>query len=206
MVEAGAETLATAGAGGKTGFAKTLAAGATDADANTVLLTTCTADGAFGADQMGSPLLVAHMVGAQMAVALAYTTVGAFDLATMADLISTGRAGADMFGAGAFATRPTRVAAGVAVLLATRRTWGNTASCTDDLQAGGALANTPIAYDMAVVIDSQGCCFVTAGMATRSLERSIVTIEVDTERCLTFAVAEGEIGRRHGCLEHGIAY
>lgn len=153
VVEAGAKPLATARTGDKTEFAKTLTAGATVTKVNSVLLAPGAADGASGADQFSASLTGAHMVGAQMAVALAHTTVSTLGLAPVADLIATDWAGAHVFGAGSFAAGPTALTAGVTVFLATGWARNNPTPFTDYFQTGGALAKTAIAGDMALVVD-----------------------------------------------------
>jgi hypothetical protein len=110
-----------AGAGGQTIVAEALSAGGANTGVGAVLLTARTANRTARADQLLLTACLCHAVGAQMALALAYTTCLTLDLAGVTDRIATARADADMCVTSTFAARPAHLPTGRAVLGATDR-------------------------------------------------------------------------------------
>lgn len=102
-----------------------LTTGGADAHLGTVLRTARAAHRAGRADQDAFALLGQHMINPQMATALAHPTTGACHLAGMADRVTADRTGADVLGAGPFATCPAELTTGVTVLPPAGWTGGN---------------------------------------------------------------------------------
>lgn len=153
----------------------------------------------------GAEQCTADAIHTQMAAALALATLGAGGLADVAGFIATGRAVADVFGAGALATGPTEMAARFAVLASTLGTGVETTGSTKDLQTSLTLDAALLTDDVAVAAEHQRRDRLVTASTGRRAQRSGVAVALHFNGHFLLAITQADLGLGHGYVEDGVA-